>query len=129
MAMDTCKLCMSLYNRKFDQKGRICPDCRKRLDDLYIKVRDYIRENHKEDFDVEQVSKDLDVDLRDVETLVELGYLDRDVDGGRSFGVDKSRQKLLDELKSSMDLLKDNAAAEARRKHFSSYGQEVYSKR
>ncbi|MCR4817746.1 MAG: hypothetical protein K5841_02170 [Fretibacterium sp.] len=117
----TCKLCRKLYNGE----GRICPECRQRLDELYPEVRDYLRDNHKLEFNVETVAEALDVDIRYVQELVAQGYLDRDLPEGVSSEVLSDRQKLIKAFESSIDKMKADAAVAASRKSVT-YGQEIY---
>ena len=44
MALITCRLCRKIFTAV---GGRTCPDCKKRLDELYKKVRDFLRDNSK----------------------------------------------------------------------------------
>lgn len=117
----TCKLCRKLYNGQ----GKICPECRQRLDELYPDVRDYLRDNPKLAFNVETVAEALDVDIRYVQELVAQGYLDRDLPEGVSTEVLSDRQKLIKAFESSLDKMKSDAAAAASRKSIT-YGQEIY---
>ena len=75
MALVTCKLCRKIFTAA---GGRTCPACKKRLDDLYMKVRDFLRDNPKMEFNVDTLSTSLDADIRDVQALVDMGYLDRE---------------------------------------------------
>ena len=121
MALVTCKLCRKLYNGQ----GKICPECKQRLDELYPDVRDYLRDNPKLEFNVETVAEALDVDIRYVQELVALGYLDRDLPEGMSPEVLSDRQKLAKAFEESLDKMKADAAAAASHKAVT-YGQEIY---
>lgn len=122
MALITCKLCRKLFNAS-DKK--ICVDCLNRLDELYPQVRDYIRDHPKEEFDVETVAEALDQDIRYVQELVNLGYLDRDVPDGEIKPPKSEREKLAKAFEASIDKLKANAAAAQQTKSVS-YGQDLY---
>ena len=117
----TCKLCRKLYNGQ----GKICPECRQRLDELYPDVRDYLRDNSKLAFNVETVAEALDVDIRYVQELVAQGYLDRDLPEDMSREVLSDRQKLIKAFETSLDKMKSDAAIAASHKSIT-YGQEIY---
>ena len=116
-----CKLCRKLYNGQ----GKICPECRQRLDELYPDVRDYLRDNSKLAFNVETVAEALDVDIRYVQELVAQGYLDRDLPEDMSREVLSDRQKLIKAFETSLDKMKSDAAIAASHKSVT-YGQEIY---
>lgn len=124
MALVTCKLCRKIFTAP---GGRICPDCQKRLDDLYLDVRNYLRDNPKVDFNVETLADALGADIRDVQGLVDLGYLERDLPGGGALADDDDRQKLAKAFEQSLGQMRAAAQAAAQRKPVS-YGQELYDK-
>ena len=122
MALVTCKLCRKVFTAA---GVRTCPDCKKRLDDLYMKVRDFLRDNPKMEFNVDTLSASLDADIRDIQALVDMGYLDRDFKANLS-GEESSRQKLALELEKSLNEMKAAAASHAQ-KGAVTYGQQLYS--
>ena len=125
MALGTCKLCRKIFTPELGKVGsKICPDCRDRLEKLYTEVHDYLRDHSKDEFNVEMVANELHADIRDVQELVDLGYLDRDADGDAS-AYDPKRDRLVKAFEASIDKLKASAAAAAAFKPVS-YGQEVY---
>ena len=128
MGLGTCKLCRKIFTPESGKVGsRICPDCRERLESLYTEVHDYLRDHPKIEFNVERVADDLGADIRDVQELVDLGYLDRDTpDEPRSY--DPNRQKLVKAFEESIDKLKASAAAAAAFKP-TTYGQEIYGEK
>lgn len=128
MALGTCRLCRKIFTPESGKVGsRVCPDCRERLDSLYTEVRDYLRDHSKDEFNVERVAEELHADIRDVQELVDLGYLNRDVsDEPRTY--DPERQKLVKAFEASIDKLKASAAAAAAFKP-TSYGQEIYGEK
>ena len=87
-----------------------------------------MRNNPKAHFNVETLAKELDVDIRDVQALVDMGYLDRDLDRSLLTSEDQDRQKLAREFEKSLG---DMKAANADRASKSSvtYGQELYKNR
>ena len=122
MALVTCKLCRKIFTAA---GGRTCPACQKRLDDLYLEVRDFLRDNPKLEMNVESLSESLKADIRDIQALVDMGYLDRD-SGVGSLGEDSGRQKLAQEFEKSLNEMKASAAAQQQRSSVS-YGQQLYS--
>lgn len=126
MALVTCKLCRKIFTAA-TAADRACPECRKRLEDVYLKVRDYLRDNPKEELNVEMLAEVLEVDIRDVQGLVDLGYLERDFAHGETSesAAEDSRQKLMKELEQARDQMKATAAAAAQHRPVS-YGQTLY---
>jgi uncharacterized Zn finger protein (UPF0148 family) len=127
MALMTCKLCGKLLTSTGD---RICPACITRLDQLYPDVRDFLRDHSKDEFNVETVAEEMEVDIRYVQALVDRGYLDRDADRSAPDKGDQGRQKLVRELENSIRQLKDSSVRrEAARSAAVSYGQERYGEK
>ena len=125
MALNTCKLCRKLFTAESGKAGgKVCPECRQRLDELYSDVRHYLRDHPRDEFNVEMVADALSADIRDVQELVDLGYLERDLPEGADAPAG-DRQKLVKAFEASIDKLKASAAAAAAHKPVS-YGQEVY---
>ena len=118
MPLLTCKLCGKIFS---SSGGRTCPACHKRLDDLYPRVREYLRDSPKSGFNVEMVADDLDVDIRDIQGLLDLGYLDRDVDA-QSNSEALRKQKLAQELENSLKQMKTSTQGNKP----VSYGQQRY---
>lgn len=97
------------------------------LDDLYPQVREYIRDHAKETFNVEEVAEDMEVDIRRVQALVELGYLDRDVSG--KSGVDEEKKKREELVRKLQGSFNNSASIGAKGSGESSpkmYGQQRY---
>lgn len=126
MALVTCKLCRKIYNNALFNK-KVCPDCARRLDDLYSDVRNYLRDNPRAKFNVEDLSEKLGADVRDLESLVELGYLERDKipNDAEDLKEEQERQKLAKEFEGSLEKMRATVAAMSERKSVS-YGQDVY---
>ncbi|NLB83241.1 MAG: hypothetical protein GX791_03240 [Synergistaceae bacterium] len=71
---------------------------------MYPKVREYLRDHSQETFNLERISEDMDFDIRYVQALVELGYLDRNLPGESPSEEEKKRkQLLLSELQASLN--------------------------
>ena len=107
MALVTCSLCRKIFTAA---GGRTCPACKKRLDELYLKVRDYLRDNPKLEMNVDTLSEAMNADIREVQALVDMGYLDRDFGEALPIG-EASRQKLVMELEKSLNEMKAAAVS------------------
>jgi hypothetical protein len=91
-------------------------------------LREFLRDNPKVDFNVESLSETLEMDIRDVQALVDMGYLDRNLDkSGES--VDADRQKLAKEFEQSLKQMKDSVAQRDGAQHTASYGQQRYGEK
>ncbi len=101
MNLITCKLCGRLFS---SARGKICVTCLEEVDSMYPKVREYLRDHAKESFNLERISEDMDFDIRYVQALVELGYLDRNLPGESQTDEEKKqKQLLLSELQASLN--------------------------
>ena len=126
MPLLSCRLCGKIFT---SAGGRTCPACLARLDELYPKVREFLRDNPKAEFNVETLSDELDVDIRDVQALVDMGYLDRDLDrSARS--EDANRQQLAKEFENSLKQMKAASSHhDAAKNAAASYGQQRYGEK
>lgn len=118
--MRECKLCRKIFS---GAGGKVCGDCAKDLDELYKEVRTYIRDHEKEDLDVEMIADGMDVDIRKVQELVDMGYLSRELPGASASDTskeDRRQEKLAKQLEESVKQLAANAA----RKGAATYGQQ-----
>ena len=119
MPLFPCRLCGKIFT---SSGGRTCPACHARLDDLYPRVRRYLRDYPKVNFNVEAVAEEMETDIRDIQSLVDMGYLDRDI--GRQTSSDEvKRQKLAKEFEDSVKQMKDTSPQS---KSPVSYGQQRY---
>ncbi len=123
MSLITCKLCGRLYDAA---RGKICSQCLDELNDLYPKVREFIRDRSKSDFSVDSLAEDMGVDILRIQSLVDLGYLDRDVPG--ISGADEEKRKKEELLQQLKETLNTSAPREKQsdEKGFRMYGQERY---
>ena len=119
MPLHPCNLCGKIFT---SSGGRTCSACHSRLDELYPRVRSYLRDNPKEDFNVEMIAEEMEVDIRDIQALLDLGYLDRDI-GRQASAETAKRQKLAKEFEDSLKQMKD---ASVKSKPTVTYGQQRY---
>ena len=119
MPLLPCRLCGKVFT---SSGGRTCSACHTRLDELYPRVRRYLRDNPKVNFNVEAIAEEMEADIRDVQSLVDMGYLDRDV-GKQTNTEETKRQKLAKEFEDSLKQMKDTPATN---KAPVSYGQQRY---
>lgn len=66
MDVRSCRSCGRLFN--YLQGAPICPACKKRLEEKFIEVRDYVREN--ETASIKQISEDNDVSVKQIKQWV-----------------------------------------------------------
>lgn len=121
MNLVTCRLCGRLFSAA---RGKICSTCLDELDDLYPKVREFLRDHSKEAFNVEGIAEGMDLDIRQVQALVELGYLDRSLGVDGAADEDRRRKEdLARQLQASLD---SSISSKPQESSVRSYGQERY---
>ena len=118
MSVIECYLC----GKGFVTTGpKICPACMKRLDALYMDVRDYIRDNPHLRLNVRELAEAMDTDPRDIQALVDMGRLE--LEGGNSELLSE-KERLLIELEKHLKK-EDKGRKTARIK----YAAEKYGKK
>jgi hypothetical protein len=84
-----------------------------------------MRDNPKSAFNIESLSEELDTDVRMIQALVDMGYLDRDAQR-----IDTaSREKLAKEFGESLKQMKEAAAFREAAKGAASYGMQRYGEK
>ena len=118
MELKRCRLCGNVYRANDSDTFRICRNCKHRLDDIYGRVHEYLRDNEDEDFDIYKLGEAMDIDAADIQALVDLGYLERDLKtyGGRGT---TDREKLAAEFNDQLAKMKKAPV---------SYGGERYAR-
>lgn len=116
MALVECKLCRRIYNGFEGQ--RICANCIRRLEEIYGHVHEYMRDNQDKNFDLETLADEMDISPVDIQALVDLGYIERDL---QTYSRDKkgTRQKLAEAI---------NAEAEKLKRNITTYGGILYAR-
>ena len=120
MALMTCKLCEKIFT---SAGGRTCPECLKQLDELYPVVRQHLRDNPKEAFNVDTLATELDIDIRKIQALVDMGYLERDA---HRIGSSEEREKLAKEFEDSLKQMKSTATTS--KNAAKTYGMQRYGR-
>ena len=116
MALIECKLCKRIYNGFEGQ--RICGHCIQRLENIYGRVHAYMRDNQNRDFDLDTLADEMDISPLDIQALVDLGYIERDL---QTYSREKkgTRQKLAEAINGEVEKLKRN---------ITTYGGVVYAR-
>ena len=96
----------------------MCPKCLRRLGDLYAVVHEYLRDNEDEDFDVYHLADAMDVSPVDIQALIDLGYLERDL--GLYGKHETARSRLAHAFTNEIDKM--------RRNKLTTYGGQVYAR-
>ena len=118
MALVKCRLCGMLYDDSAP-RHRICGNCIRRLEELYGQVHEYMRDNKDDDFDIYTLADDLNMDTADIQALVDLGYIERDL---QTYSRRKTgpRGKLAEELNNELEKMRKN--------HVMTYGGFLYAR-
>ena len=117
MALIECRLCRRIYNGFEGQ--RICGNCIRRLEDIYGRVHEYMRDNQDKNFDLDTLADEMDISPVDIQALVDLGYIERDL---QTYGREKkgTRQKLAEAISGEVEKL--------RRNNITTYGGVIYAR-
>ena len=127
MLLKSCKLCGKVFNYE-GGPIKVCFDCFRRIEDVYARSHEYLRDNNEEKFDFVKLSDAIGADPRDVQELVEMGWLDRDLElykkkkGKYSLGSEES-------IYSSSNFLNVSGEHEKKRHKQTSYGGEIYQRK
>ena len=114
MEITGCKLCGRIVNA---EGTKICRNCMHRLERVYSKVHNHMRDNPDETFDIEKLSEDLDVNPADIQMLIELGYIDREIQINSE--RERARRELAGALANELENMK---------KKVTSYGGAKYAR-
>ena len=97
MRLTTCRLCA----RAFPSDGpTACPQCAEKLDSLFRQVREYLRDNPRKALNAEALASELEIDIRYVQALIEMGYLERNASGDAA-GETETKQGPVGKLRAS----------------------------
>ena len=115
MDITECKLCGRLVK---DEWPRICRNCLHKLDEEYSDIHNHMRDNPYETFDIEKLSEDLDINPADIQMLIELGYIDREIE--RNSKLKEARRQLAGAFSDELEDMK--------KKKVTSYGGAKYAR-
>ena len=84
---------------------RICRNCLQRLEELYGRVHEYMRDNEDEEFDIYTLADAMEISTADVQALVDLGYIERDL---QTYGKNKkgTREELAEKFNGEVAKMK-----------------------
>ena len=116
MAFIKCRLCGKLFTS--GGRNNICPLCLKRIEELYGYVHEYMRDHKDEEFDVYKLSEETGIDLADIQALVDLGYIERDL--GLYGTRETERSRLAKAINGEIDKMNRNK--------LTTYGGEIYAR-
>ena len=116
MPLTKCRLCGMLFTN--GGRNNICPLCIRRLDELYGSVHEYMRDHEDETFDIYTLSEAMDANIADIQALVDLGYIERDL--GLYGKRETQRSKLANSLSREIDKMNRNK--------LTTYGGEIYAR-
>ena len=116
MPLTKCRLCGKIFTD--GGRDNVCPLCLRRLGDLYGEVHEYMRDNEDEDFDVYKLAEALNVSTVDIQALVDLGYIERDL---AMYGKNETdRSKLAEAFSAEIDKMNRNK--------LTTYGGDIYAR-
>ena len=116
MPLTKCRLCGKIFTD--GGRDNVCPLCLRRLGDLYGEVHEYMRDNEDEDFDVYKLAEALNVSTADIQALVDLGYIERDL---ALYGKNETdRSKLAEAFSAEIDKMNRNK--------LTTYGGDIYAR-
>lgn len=124
MEMTKCILC----GKVFGSTGKkTCSACRKQMDVLYEKARNYLRDHPKEELDAQKLAVAIEEDPQMIRLLIEEGrFIKGDSkDGDDESAEEKKKQRLLEELQKTVE--KQSSVDQSTSK-VTTYGKERHSR-
>ena len=117
-----CKLCGKVFDPYAvpGNKG-ICFECLRKLDGMYSKIHDYIRDNKEEArFDPVYLAKMTHVSLDNVKLLISMGYLERDMQTWSN--IPSERRALAGKFARAAERIREE-------QKLTTYGGKIYSQK
>ena len=139
MEMTKCILC----GKVFGSAGKkACSSCRKEMDTLYEKARNYLRDHPKEELDAQKLAVVMDVDPQWIRLLIEEGRFVKDhpaddskeglKDDSAELSDERKKQRLLEEFQKTVTKPSGTAEKQSSEDQSSSqamkYGRERHSR-
>ena len=119
MPLISCRRCGKAFIGVDKGRGNVCVDCYRHLERIYGLAHEYLRDHPNERFDVRKLAFELGVNSFDIQTLVEMGWLERDIQTYTSTA--ETRKQQANEFQRELDRLK-----EKNKRTF--YGGDIYSR-
>ena len=114
-----CKLCGKVFDPHIvpGDKG-ICFECLRKLDGMYSKIHEYIRDNKEEArFEPVYIAKMTNISLDNVKLLISMGYLERDMQTWSK--KPSARRALAGKFEQAIERMKDE-------QKITTYGGRIY---
>ncbi len=119
MSLIACKSCGKVFDSETSKRD-FCIDCLRRLENIYSKIHEFIKNSSEKNFEIDYLSEAVDVDPKDIQKLIELGYIERDI---QTYGRDLSdRQKLALEFEQAIEKLNEKI-------RITTYGGKIYKRK
>ena len=111
MPLTKCRLCGKIFTD--GGRDNVCPLCLRSA-----RVHEYMRDNEDEEFDVYKLAEALNVSTVDIQALVDLGYIERDL---AMYGKNETdRSKLAEAFSAEIDKMNRNK--------LTTYGGDIYAR-
>ncbi|MBQ7577540.1 MAG: hypothetical protein IJT21_04630 [Synergistaceae bacterium] len=125
--LKSCKLCGKVFNYE-GGPVKVCLDCFRRLEEVYTHSHDYLRDNDDEKIDFVKLSDAIGADPRDVQELIEMGWLDRELS---SYKKNRARRYLeAEELQDALKKVTGSSDDDEKKKNKRMfYGGEIYQRK
>ncbi|MDR1740462.1 MAG: hypothetical protein LBR38_01245 [Synergistaceae bacterium] len=124
MAIVTCKLCGKIFT---SAGAKVCPECFTKLDGLYMRARDVLRDNPKLVMNIEDLAEAMNEEPKYIQALVDMGYMERDAGLSAKLLKTPEKENLIKDLERSLNKMKESSAQrDAAKNAARSYGQQRY---
>ena len=117
MSLAACKSCGRVFDT--DHHRELCFECLQRIEKLYNKLHEIIKNNNEGNFDINYLANVAGVKPADIQELIKFGYIERDM---QTYGKGLSPRQML-AIKFNDEIEKLN-----RRKNVTSYGGKIYKR-
>ena len=119
MPLVSCRRCGKAFIGIDKGRGNLCTDCYRHLESVYGRAHEYLRDHPNERFDVHKLSYDCDLNSYDVQILVEIGWLERDIQTYTSSA--EARKQQAEAFQREVDRLKE-------KNQLRTYGGQIYAR-
>ncbi len=119
MPLISCRRCGKAFIGVNKGRANVCSDCHAKLESVYARAHEYLRDNPNEKFDVKKLSEAINANSYDIQTLVEIGWLERDIQTYTTTA--ETRKQQANAFQIELDKLKEKNKR-------TSYGGEIYAR-